>query len=167
MSLKNKSEIDIHNKIKNALYIACEKGHIEKVKLLLEISDDNKFIIKNWWRYVNKACQNGHLEMIKWLYEIFKKRAIDIPIDNERLFVIACFNGHMKIMKWIFRQYTNKELIKLPNNNIGLDAFNHLIMEELKSRKRSKLELFLYLSKNKKFKKLLDMHAIAIIFDYI
>ena len=106
------------------------------------------------------ACYCGYFEIVKWLIEISEEKGlgpINIHACDEDAFRYTCKNGHLEVAKWLLTLYTRKELINLDHS---------LAKEELENRRKTNIELILYLHKNKF--KLHDIHAIAIIWnDYL
>ena len=160
--------IKINANNEDAFCLACLEGDFKGAKEIFErgnidIHADNE-------QAFCFACYNGHLKIAKWLLYIsekkgliYKRSAIASQVDNElRIINIhannedalrsACKNGHLHIAEWLLTLYAKKELINL----------NHpSSKKELENRKKINIELILYLNK-RKFK-LLDMHAIALI----
>ena len=50
------------------LHLACNKGHLEVVELLLD-RGDNLSIANNGWTPLNSACNKGQLEVVKLLLD--------------------------------------------------------------------------------------------------
>ena len=177
--------INIHACDEYAFRWACYCSHLEVAKWLIEISEttlsglgviDIHVDDENVFR---SACEYGHLEIAKWLIEISEEKKliclrsnsgasadcyprsglgiINIHVKDEYAFRWACQNDQLKVAKWLLTLYMNRELKNL----------NHsLAKEELENRKKINIELIIYLNK-RKFK-LLDIHAIAIVWkEYI
>ena len=170
MKTFNLDKIDIHDRDEFAFRWACDNNYFEVAKWLLYIGDERKSPIDIHVRYdyaFGSACKNGHLEVAKWLYELSRKkssfRLIDIHAINcicGEVFYETNLSRHYEITRWILTLTSTKYIKE--------NFYEYrLAKEELQNRKRSKLDLFLYLFNQKKFKKLLDMHAINIISDYI
>ena len=113
--------------IGDALLSACINGHLEIVKWLFEIGNNNdNYYLDNGFAC---ACENGHLEIVEWVLEINPKNKfdidydrgfgyacghghleiakcllelVDIHIEDEFAFCSACENGHLEIAKWLF-----------------------------------------------------------------
>ena len=94
------------------------------------------------------------------MYEISIKEnnPINIHIHYDYAFIWSYEFKYNNISKWLLTLSDTKYIKENFNNS--------LVKEELENRKKIKLDLFIYLSKNEKIKKLLDMHAINIIFTY-
>jgi len=50
-----------------ALHCACQKGHLEVAKLLVEKGADISARSLGEWTPLHSACFNGHLDVVKWL----------------------------------------------------------------------------------------------------
>mgnify|MGYP002385230172 CR=1 FL=1 len=82
------------------LYIACEYGHIEIVKLLL---NDNRVDINKatngghspFWI----ACYRGHIDIVKLLLNDNRVDFNKANTDDQTPFFFACWNGHIEIVK--------------------------------------------------------------------
>ena len=59
---------------RTALYIACEEGNADYVKLLLDIDGIDVNIIERWGRTpFFSACSNGHIDVVKLLLDFGNK----------------------------------------------------------------------------------------------
>ncbi|QIV94304.1 ankyrin repeat domain-containing protein [Allofrancisella frigidaquae] len=88
----------------NLLYISCENGHTEIVKLLLAKANlDINRPISTGSTPLYISCENGHTEIVKLL--LAKNAVINKPIDGgyTPLF-IACNKGHIEIVKLLLSQ---------------------------------------------------------------
>ena len=191
LSETNNEPIDIHANNEEAFIVACRHGYHKLAKWLYEISKKNKIIDIHCCddKYdditsecvFSQVCYYEYPEIAKWLYEIsieqnreseslsakridslcesLSSKRIDIHYKNDYYIRETC-TPDCEIAKWLLSlsdtKYIKENLSEYP-----------LAKEELKNRESSKLDLFIYLSKNEKIKKLLDMHAINIIFEYI
>ena len=97
--------------------IACDRGHIEIVKLLL---NDNRVDVnkanKYGWTPFSTACEKGYIEIVKLL---LNDQRIDINQTNylgQTPFWIACGRGYLEIV-----EYTSK--LKAPDVTLGLVNF--------------------------------------------
>ena len=100
------------------------------------------------------ACRNDHHEIAKWLYHLsLNTKRINIRSKDDFVFHHARANKNNKILRWLLSLYTKSDLIELKEYK--------LVRNEIERRKKSRIELIIYLNK-RKFK-LLDIHAIAIV----
>ena len=166
--------INIHTCNEFAFRYACCRNHFEVAKWLIEISETTfhelgiiniHIFNEEPFRWV---CVHSYLEIAKWLLYISKEKGlgdIDIYVKNEELFRTLCVYNNLKIARWLLTLYTRKKLINLKHSLIlGMNL--SLIKDELETRKKTNIELILYLH-SRKFK-LLDIHAIAIVWrDYL
>jgi len=86
---------------KTPLYIACEKGYIEIVKLLLndrrvDINKAENDAKTPFWI----ACERGNIEIVKLLLND-KGISIKKKIHGKNAFDIARTNNHSEVMKLI------------------------------------------------------------------
>jgi len=85
---------------------ACENGHLEVAKWLLQLGNEMSSPIdihghdEHAFRW---ACANGHLEVAKWLWLLGNEISspIDIHAHDEYVFRCACKEGHLEIAKWL------------------------------------------------------------------
>jgi len=105
--------------------IACQKGYIEIVKILL--NDQRVDITKatnSGWTPFHSVCNNGHIEIVKLLLN--DKRIADInkaTDDNGWTpFNCACCNGHIDIVKYLLESGREIDINKKDNKGkSGLD----------------------------------------------
>ena len=76
-----------------------------------------------------------------------------------RFFDSAISQGCMNIAKWIVQNLTNEKLQKI--------RYCYFVSDELEKRRKSKFLIFLHLTTNSKFKKLLDMRALSDIWKFL
>lgn len=81
--------------------IACEQGHIEMVKLLLDRGTDYNKCEKISQSHILQACDNGHAEVISMLLE---RRADQNLFDDESVLMKACEFGHEDIVKLLLER---------------------------------------------------------------
>lgn len=131
---KQNKKIDITINDYCPFRMACEGGHLEIVKYLIEIGKDIKhrrrinIHARNEYGF-RSASQNGHLELVKYLIELGKDegKEIDIHREGDYAFRKACENGHLSVAEWLLSFYTNLELYEL-------DCY--LADEEMKKRRK-------------------------------
>lgn len=82
---------------------ACEYGHLDMVKLLLELDPKikNNIIFEYPFR---RACANGHLHVVKFLLTNFD---VNISELNDYAFYNAFKNGHKNITKFLLELDAN------------------------------------------------------------
>ena len=159
---ERKSPINIHVQNEEAFLQACEKNYTDVVKLLIlygeKINSPINIHVQNEKAF-RFACEHGNYEMAKWLFQlsIEKKDLINVHIWNRNDIRIYSRN-YLHIVKWLLTLYSKEALINLDHQ---------FATEELQNRKKIKLHLFIYLLDQEKFKKLLDMNAINIVYDYL
>lgn len=75
-SQKNRKKIDIHANNEAAFTFACQNGHLEVAKWLVDLSIKYKSLInihiENEDAFIT-ACENRRLDIIKWLIELGRK----------------------------------------------------------------------------------------------
>ncbi|KEI35547.1 ankyrin 1 [Francisella sp. W12-1067] len=98
-------------------WIACQNGHMDIVKLLLDHKDINPNIAKGAKRgtplYI--ACQNGHINIVKLL---LKHRLTDPNISTTDGCVplhIACENGRKDIVAFLLENGANLDVVTKDN----------------------------------------------------
>lgn len=103
-----------------ALVSACEEGHTELVKLLLEkgadihAEDDDS---------LRRASKNGHFEIVKLLLE----NGVNIHAGKDSALYVSCVNGHTDIVKLLVEKGADISLSGSMNEvNIHFGGTNHL-----------------------------------------
>ena len=163
------SNIDIISDFKKA----CNYGDLEMTKYLYETSlkSDQKINISDHLDHLFIwACVNDHFHIVKWLHKFCYNYTIkirDVYSNEYKIIYNTLFSYNedgiafnltqqkdydFKTVKWILINQESKDLIKLDCK---------FAKEELENRKKSRISLILYLH-SKKFK-LLDIHAIALV----
>ena len=105
-------EIDFLMDKSNLVVQACQYGHIEIVKLLLEKYKIDPSIGKNGPFIV--ACKYGHIEIVK----LFLKDSRINPADYDNLAIVkATENGHIEIVKLLFKRIDHNSQSQ---NNISI-----------------------------------------------
>lgn len=102
----SKNKIDIHKQHEEPFVKACQNGHIELAKWLIEYAmfiDSPINIHSKKEASFRESCKNGHIEVAKWLTELDK---IDIHYDYEDAFTNLCINGDLPSVKWLV-EYAN------------------------------------------------------------
>ncbi|VDI47760.1 blast:Ankyrin-1 [Mytilus galloprovincialis] len=89
----------------SALHAACYKGHIEVVKLLIDVGINPNDTTDSGSTPLHKACQKGHYETVKFLLDLngqeFNSR-VDTTIKDKggrSALHLACQNGHKEVIK--------------------------------------------------------------------
>jgi hypothetical protein len=106
VSKKRGKDINISANDEDPFRHACEKGHLELAKWLLQISKEREkdidISIHNELNF-HQACNNGHLEVAQWLFQVSKERGqeINISVYNEMPFRRACREGRLDIAQWL------------------------------------------------------------------
>lgn len=92
-----------HNCIELAFRTACCEGHLEMVKLLLELTQDDPINIHVFKEAAfRRACKNGHLPIVQFLMETFPE--IDIHKRKDHAFKSACSRGHLEIVEFLIQR---------------------------------------------------------------
>ena len=98
---------------KQIIIIACEKGDLKVVRLLLSdgvVQKYNSFYISILLnRGFSKACIEGNLDMIKFLLEFSREQEISLsqidPCESfNRPLLHACQFGHIEIVKYLLEE---------------------------------------------------------------
>ena len=81
-----------------AMYVACEFGHVEAVKLLLESGAPVDQPRDDGATPLYKACQDGNLEIVRLLLQ---HGAVVDQIDSNSMTAlwVACHQGHLDLAK--------------------------------------------------------------------
>lgn len=89
------------------LCVACEEGHLDVVKLLIENGANVNMHDRMHNKPLYYACKNGHLDVAKWL--ILKGSEVDVgSIDyNITPLYIACNEGHFDVVKLLVKRRAN------------------------------------------------------------
>ncbi|VDI56057.1 26S proteasome non-ATPase regulatory subunit 10 [Mytilus galloprovincialis] len=100
----------VDNTIKNkdgrsALHAACFDGHVEIVKLLIDVGMNVNFTSKSGFTPLSQACWEGHYKIVKFLLELNSKtlngRVDTTKRDSDGWSPLhgACFRGHAEVVK--------------------------------------------------------------------
>jgi ankyrin repeat protein len=104
---------------RSPLGIACAKGFIDVVDLMLQNRADITVANNNGWTPVYMASWNGHAEVVKLLLE--NKADITVADDNEWTPVFAASSkGHAEVVKLLLE---NKADITVADNNGSTPVF--------------------------------------------
>ena len=135
------NKIQINQPLKNGatpLFIACENGHLDIVRVLLE---SNAIQInqpkKNGATPLFIACENGHLDVVKSLIHEINKKTIWYSKNTQELMnqpcwnnrspmQIACQNNHFDIVKYSIEQGLPSRGIVNDSNEMELLWFQTL-----------------------------------------
>ena len=90
-----------------ALYLACEKGHPEIVRLLVKKGADMDKTGCGMYTPLYMACQKGHLEIVQVLLEM----GADINKSNGgwTSLDIACVRGHLNVVRFLVEKGADTE----------------------------------------------------------
>lgn len=103
---------------------ACKYGHIEIVKLLLDLKDDRYVDVHVEEEYAFRlACYGGHLEIVKLLLSLKGNRYINIHHKYEHGFYLAGCYGHYEIVNLLLSLHKDSKWHQGTDNRyIGDDA---------------------------------------------
>lgn len=90
-----------------ALWLACQEGYTEIVKLLLDAgANPSAETVQSGCRPLHQACQNGHLETVKLLVS----RGVSIDYGGKKGATglwLACQQGHTEIVRYLMELGAN------------------------------------------------------------
>jgi len=110
------------------LFISCQYGYLEIVKLLLENSANINKKNNNGMNSLIYAFMYGNLEIVKLLI----KNGADINDNNNKTSLIfACNFGHLEIVKLLIKNGANTTLM-LASSNGNLEIIKLLIENDAK-----------------------------------
>ncbi|XP_020095380.1 ankyrin repeat-containing protein At5g02620 [Ananas comosus] len=100
-----------------ALYVAAEKGHVEVVHEILQVSDVQSAAVKanNSFDAFHIAAKQGHLEVSKELLYSFPALAMTTNSLNSTALDTAATQGHIDIVNLLLE--TDASLAKIARNN--------------------------------------------------
>ena len=129
----------IHKDESNMIQLACQNGHIEIVKLLIQ---NNVNIHVYCDLPIAIASSNGHIEIVKLLIQ----NNANINARNDRALELACQSGHIEIVKLLIQNgadiHNHKDVsIKVAYQNHHTEIVELLIqngakIEPLKTKHR-------------------------------
>lgn len=176
--------------IKIYLEKSSKFGHLEIVKYLLDIFNENNYLLIQ--KLFRISCQYGHLKVAKYLLSKYPNISVE---DSESIFY-SLKNDYIKTAKWLFYPY-NREYVKnclricINKNNIQFikwiverdpyfkyindifvicihnkEIFNYILNLEDFSSKKYKLQYAMeFFCKNGKFKEMKHLFSIYDKFD--
>lgn len=98
---------EINHKGKTSLYIACEKGDLNMINMLLgKITDLNTFDKDSIYSPMYAACRNGRMDVVNLLLNKKYKLSIENAVDVLSLF-IAIQNNDEKIVQTLLQNGLN------------------------------------------------------------
>ena len=81
------------------LYVACENGHVDLARLLLNKGADiDRAEKEGGWAPLLFACQNGHVEAARLLLDRGAR------FDGKQLMDVACKGGHVNVAKLLMER---------------------------------------------------------------
>jgi ankyrin repeat protein len=86
----------------NVFLWACQKGHLEIVKLLIDMPGFNSLNMQdtNGTTPFHNACQFGHIEIVKLLISTPGFNSLNTQCNyGQTAFLHACVRGHLEIVK--------------------------------------------------------------------
>ncbi|CAG2228497.1 unnamed protein product [Mytilus edulis] len=89
----------------SALHVACQNGHIEVIKLLIDVGMNINDTTNSGSTPLHKACQEGHYETVKFLLDLNGQALnsrVHTTLKNDKgwlAFHLACRNGHIEVVK--------------------------------------------------------------------
>jgi hypothetical protein len=95
---------------------ACENGHLETVKYLMNLPEKfgvNPSAEDNY--AIRGACENGHLETVKYLMSMPEKFGVDPSARDNYAICWARVNGHLETVKYLM-SLPEKFGVKMPKN---------------------------------------------------
>lgn len=119
-----------------SLQIACKKGYLDIVKLLVSTGK----VDVNFDNQKNKpplyyALVSGNIELVKYLSSIISPNEVKDPDKVNFYFIPACRSGNMELIQLFLNEY--KDVIDIntnecPNNVISTNILIEIIMISLK-----------------------------------
>jgi ankyrin repeat protein len=109
--LSKNSSVDLNAPIINndrPIHIACEKGFIDIVKILLDRGINYNQINNNNNTPFSIACNKGNLEIAKLLIDYGAN--IELGENIIDTFINVCYNGYVKTAKWMFYKFKLRKI---------------------------------------------------------
>ena len=99
---------------------ACFYGHIEVVKLLLDLDESKGIDPSADNNYgVRMACINGHTEVVKLLLDLDESRGVDPSANDNDGFQCACYGDHIEVIKLLLDLDESKGIDPSANEYYG------------------------------------------------
>ena len=93
-------QIDLTIDDNHAIRWACENGHFEVVKLLLNLPAERGVDPSADYNYaIQFSSENGHLDVVKLLLKLPSERGVDPTVNNNWAIRLAIQNGHLEVVK--------------------------------------------------------------------
>ncbi|VDI03178.1 Hypothetical predicted protein [Mytilus galloprovincialis] len=109
----------------SGLHIACDLGHTDIAKLLIDAGTNIDYTTHEGFTYLNLVCSKGHYDIVKYILDFNKQRLknhIDSLVQDtngQSVLHVACSNGHTKVVKLLIDVGMNVN----DTSNIGLTPF--------------------------------------------
>ncbi|CDW78109.1 ankyrin repeat domain-containing protein 29 [Stylonychia lemnae] len=103
---------------------ACQKGHIELVKLLIEEGKCNSKFVSNSGSPLILAAESGNLELFKYLCSLKELTINDQDTVGLTPLYVACHTGNKSIVQYLLENQVNLNVKGPKNSNI-----NHTLAE--------------------------------------
>lgn len=109
------SKTSLHNTEEESFVLACTRGHLSIVNLLLKYRPDIIHNLDSAYVFLT-TCSKGYLEIVKIIVE----NGVDIHLDDDEALVRASTHGHTDIVKYLLENNVsnkrNKSLIYASDN---------------------------------------------------
>jgi ankyrin len=128
---EEKNKDPINDEGETAFFVACGKGHLNIISVILKKSDELKIDLNNKHNHFQTpflvACRKGQMNIAS----ILMKKADELKIhlnskdnDGRTAFHVACLNGHSEIAEMIMKNSSDLKINLNSKDNGGWTAFH-------------------------------------------